>query len=157
MAPGALINTAQRSVTPVTRVTPRRKRISIADRLRHRTGPGTPWGPLLGRNVRSQSLTLKRAKGIRLTVTDGKTEWDVLDASGGAAVISVGHDEPRVKAAEKKLADATGISYAASLSLTAEISVKLADFLLETTDRNMAMVGFYGSGILSPHSQRVHC
>lgn len=101
--------------------------------------------PLVKRSVRKPPLWLKSAKGSWLSVTDGVKTWRVFDASGGAAVSNIGHGDRRVHDAIRKQED-TGISYTASMSFDTDVVWEFADYLIESTEDEMAEVAFYSSG-----------
>lgn len=71
--------------------------------------------------------------------------WDVLDASGGAAVTGIGHLSARVEQAMIKTLQ-SGLSYVSSLMFDTAITEKLARFLVTSTDGKMSKAVFYSSG-----------
>ncbi|RMZ68648.1 aminotransferase [Pyrenophora seminiperda CCB06] len=108
------------------------------NRQRHRSA-------LIKRSVRDSPLLVKEAEGNWLLVSDGTKTWKIFDGSGGAAVSNIGHKDARVFAAINEQ-QATGISYAPSMSFDTEASLDFADLLLESTNDQMAQVAFYSSG-----------
>ncbi|CAA9960987.1 Omega-amino acid-pyruvate aminotransferase [Pyrenophora teres f. maculata] len=100
---------------------------------------------LIKRSIRSSPLLVKGAEGNWLLVSDGEKTWKIFDGSGGAAVSNIGHKDARVYAAIIEQ-QATGISYAPSMSFDTEAALDFADFLLESTNDLMAQVAFYSSG-----------
>jgi 4-aminobutyrate aminotransferase-like enzyme len=106
---------------------------------------------LLHRSARSTPLTLKGARGNWLKVSDDIETWEVFDGSGGASVSNIGHKQYRVMQAQWDYFDSTGIAYAPSTSLQTEIAEEFAQFMLESTNHEMAKVVFYGSGTSPRH------
>ena len=110
-----------------------------------------PWSrrerrsTLLKRSIRNPPLTLKNAEGSWLSVTDGTKMWRIFDASGGAGVSSIGHGDSRVHAAIRRQEE-TGIAYTASMSFDTDAVCDFADYLIESTEDEMAEVAFYSSG-----------
>jgi adenosylmethionine-8-amino-7-oxononanoate aminotransferase len=94
------------------------------------------------RSVRSTPYRIKRASAQILHLENG---WDVLDASGGAAVTGIGHLSARVEQAMIKTLR-RGIAYAASTMFTTDVTEDLARALITSTDGRMSKVVFYGSG-----------
>jgi adenosylmethionine-8-amino-7-oxononanoate aminotransferase len=101
---------------------------------------------ILHRNARSTPLTLESAHGSRYKVSDGTKEWDVFDASGGASVACIGHNDSRPLQAVLDHFASTGITYAPSGSFRTKISETFAKLLIRTTDCQMAKAVFYSSG-----------
>jgi adenosylmethionine-8-amino-7-oxononanoate aminotransferase len=95
------------------------------------------------RSVRSTPYRIKRASAQILHLENG---WDVLDASGGAAVTGIGHLSARVEQAMIKTLR-RGIAYAASTMFTTDVTEDLARALITSTDGRMSKVVFYGSGM----------
>ena len=96
------------------------------------------------RSVRSSPYRVKRASAQVLHLENG---WDVLDASGGAAVTGIGHLSTRVEQAMVKTIR-RGIAYAASTMFTTDVTEDLARFLINSTDGKMSKAGFYASGMI---------
>ena len=95
------------------------------------------------RSVRSTPYRIKRASAQILHLDNG---WDVLNASGGAAVTGIGHLSARVEQAMIKTLR-RGIAYAASTMFTTDVTEDLARALITSTDGRMSKVVFYGSGM----------
>ncbi|KAF2827987.1 aminotransferase, class III [Ophiobolus disseminans] len=85
---------------------------------------------------------VERGEGNEYVLEDGTC---VYDAAGGAAVSCIGRADKRVEKAMVKQFR-KGISYLPSLSFYAQVSVDLANWLVDSTDGKMAQVMFYGSG-----------
>ena len=96
---------------------------------------------MLPRSLHSGPLFVTSAKGINLFLEDGRT---ILDASGGAAVTSIGHGESRVRDAVSQQMDS--FSYAHTLTFSNHPGEQLGHYLLDTTNGAMSMVYFAGSG-----------
>lgn len=97
---------------------------------------------LFNRSVRSAPLRIKRASAQTLHLENG---WNVLDASGGAAVTGIGHLNTRVEQAMIKTIQ-SGLSYVSSMMFDTDITETFARFLINTTDGKMSKVVFYSSG-----------
>jgi hypothetical protein len=69
---------------------------------------------------------------------------NIFDASGGAAVACIGHNNPRVKNAIKEQLDS--VAYCFSPWFTTSAYEKLATFLTESTSGHMEKVFVCGSG-----------
>ena len=97
---------------------------------------------LFNRSVRSAPFRIKRASAQTLHLENG---WNVLDASGGAAVTGIGHLSVRVKQAMMKTLD-SGTAYVSSMMFDTEITEDFARFLITKTDGKMSKTVFYSSG-----------
>ncbi|KAF2997923.1 hypothetical protein E8E13_005137 [Curvularia kusanoi] len=97
---------------------------------------------LLNRSVRSSPYRIKSATAQTLHFENG---WNVIDASGGAAVSCIGHNNARVKQAMMKVLD-NGTPYISSMMFDTEITEEFARFLVNTTDGKMSKAVFYSSG-----------
>ncbi|MDR1828196.1 MAG: aspartate aminotransferase family protein [Methylobacteriaceae bacterium] len=81
---------------------------------------------ILHRTIHKQWPVAVRGKGIRIWDADGK---EYIDASGGAAVSSLGHGHPAVVEALRNQLDV--IAYAHTSFFTTEAAERLADRLVE--------------------------
>ncbi|KAF3050063.1 hypothetical protein E8E11_009176 [Didymella keratinophila] len=97
---------------------------------------------LFNRSVRSAPLRIKRASAQTLHLENG---WNVLDASGGAAVTGIGHLNARVEQMMIKTLQ-KGLSYISSMMFDTDITETFARFLVNTTDGKMSKAVFYSSG-----------
>ncbi|TRM65526.1 pyridoxal phosphate-dependent transferase [Schizophyllum amplum] len=106
------------------------KKSLVADRpthILHRT----PWRPPVA----------TKAEGLRVTLEDGTT---LIDAAGGAAVVSVGHGHPKVIQAIKDQADK--VCYVYNMQLSNEPAEELADFIIDESDGAFELCGFVSGG-----------
>lgn len=87
-------------------------------------------------------MRIKRASAQTLHLENG---WNVLDASGGAAVTGIGHLNIRVEQAMIKTLQ-SGLSYVSSMMFDTDITETFARFLVNTTDGKMSKAVFYSSG-----------
>lgn len=87
-------------------------------------------------------MRIKRASAQTLHLENG---WNVLDASGGAAVTGIGHLNARVEQAMIKTLQ-SGLSYVSSMMFDTDITETFARFLVNTTDGKMSKAVFYSSG-----------
>jgi adenosylmethionine-8-amino-7-oxononanoate aminotransferase len=71
--------------------------------------------------------------------------WNVIDASGGAAVTCIGHNSTRVKQAMMKALD-NGTPYISSMMFDTEVTEEFARFLVNSTNGMMSKAVFYSSG-----------
>ncbi|OAP60648.1 hypothetical protein AYL99_05650 [Fonsecaea erecta] len=95
------------------------------------SGPGpTPAaaGPaLLHRSLHARPYQVTAAKGLYLTLSDGRT---IMDACGGAAVACLGHgNEEVLQAVARQMS--TGVSYIHSLTYTTDSAEQLAHHLID--------------------------
>lgn len=97
---------------------------------------------LFNRSVRSTPYRIKRASAQTLCFENG---WNVLDASGGAAVTGIGHLSTRVEQVMMKTLK-RGIAYVSSTMFDTDVSEELARFLVASTDGKMSKAVFYCSG-----------
>ncbi|KAJ4352620.1 hypothetical protein N0V95_004125 [Ascochyta clinopodiicola] len=97
---------------------------------------------LFNRSVRSTPYRIKRASAQTLHFENG---WNVLDASGGAAVTGVGHLSTRVEQVMIKTLK-RGIAYVTSMMFDTDVTEELARFLINSTDGRMSKAVFYCSG-----------
>lgn len=81
------------------------------------------------------------SQGNYLHTSDGRT---IFDASGGAAVACLGHNEPRVKQAI--MAQLDKIAYVYSPFFTVPAAEEIATFLTESTGGAMSKVFIVSSG-----------
>lgn len=101
--------------------------------------------PLFYQSVYESSAPfVESASGLYFTLEDGR---QVLDATAGAAVSSVGHGNARVQAA---IVDQLGkFTYAHPGYFQNRVSHDLADMLVESTHGKMARACLLGSGKIS--------
>ncbi|KAF2621663.1 aminotransferase [Macroventuria anomochaeta] len=97
---------------------------------------------LFNRSVRSTPYRIKRASAQTLHFENG---WNVLDASGGAAVTGIGHLSTRVEQVMIKTLK-RGIAYISSMMFDTDVAEDFARFLITTTDGKMTRAVFYSSG-----------
>ncbi|KAL2399750.1 putative aminotransferase [Exophiala dermatitidis] len=90
-----------------------------------------PEPALLHRSLRQQPYKVTSAKGIYLTLDDGRV---VMDACGGAAVACLGHGNEEVRDAVMRQMS-TGVSYLHSLTYTTDAAEELASFLIDGPPR----------------------
>ncbi|KAH0542513.1 hypothetical protein FGG08_003109 [Glutinoglossum americanum] len=103
---------------------------------------GTTESGYIYKNVSNASTpTLKSGSGIYLMMDDGQ---QILDASCGAAVSSIGHGNARVKAAIAAQLDQ--VSYCHPGFFKTSIAERLADFLVKSTHGQMSRALLTGSG-----------
>jgi adenosylmethionine-8-amino-7-oxononanoate aminotransferase len=72
----------------------------------------------------------------------------ILDASSGAAVVSIGHNESRVKDAIAAQLDQ--VAYCYNPFFTTEAAEKISSFLTESTNGAMSKVFIVSSGAICP-------
>jgi adenosylmethionine-8-amino-7-oxononanoate aminotransferase len=96
---------------------------------------------LINRTFNHDYPTIASGTGIRLVDTNGKRYFD---ASGGAAVSSIGHGHPKVVAANKKQVDEA--AYAHTSFFVSQPSEDLADFLVERAPEGFGRVAFVSGG-----------
>ncbi|KAL2443992.1 Aminotransferase [Exophiala dermatitidis] len=85
--------------------------------------------------------TIVNSEGCFLTTSDGR---EILDSTAGAAVVSVGHNNPRVKEAIVRQLDK--ISYCWAPFFTTESAENLAKILVDSTGGKMSKVFITSSG-----------
>jgi hypothetical protein len=83
-----------------------------------------------------------RSEGNYLETSDGRK---IFDASGGAAVACVGHNDPRVK--EAIIAQLGQTAYVYSPFFTVPAAEEIATFLTESTGGAMSKVFIVSSGV----------
>ena len=91
-----------------------------------------------------ESRTIKSAKGIWLTLEDGRR---ILDATSGAVVAAIGHGDLRVKQAIVDQLDK--VAYCHPGFYQTDIAQDLATYLVNTTHGTMVRALLTGSGGLS--------
>jgi adenosylmethionine-8-amino-7-oxononanoate aminotransferase len=96
---------------------------------------------LINRAFNHDYPTVAGGKGVRLVDTNGKS---YLDASGGAAVSSIGHGHPKVVAAIKQQADE--VAYAHTSFFTSKPAEELADWLIARAPEGFGRVAFVSGG-----------
>lgn len=93
------------------------------------------------RHLRTTPPVATTAAGMRIQDADGRS---YLDASGGAAVSSLGHGHPDVLAAMHALIDR--LPYAHTSFFTTEVAEQLADELIRTAPQGMSHVYLVSGG-----------
>ncbi len=93
------------------------------------------------RDTRSAPPVAVRGEGVYIIDADGKR---YLDASGGAAVSSLGHNHPRVVAATKAQLDS--LAFAHTGFFTSQPAERLADELIAQAPEGLARVYFVSGG-----------
>lgn len=78
----------------------------------------------------------------------------ILDASSGAAVVSIGHNESRVKDAIAAQLDQ--VAYCYNPFFTTEAAEKISSFLTESTDGAMSKVFIVSSGNFHRSCAKLH-
>ena len=130
MAPGALSDTRLRTGqflgSPV--------RVKLA---------ATSKNCLLNRSLNIPPYRVKKGVGNCYILEDGT---EVYDASGGAAVASMGRRNERVEKAMYKISQ-LGLNYVPSLGFDTEVTSELANRMIATTNGKMSKVVFYCSGM----------
>jgi len=97
---------------------------------------------LLGRHLRKVFPVVTGGKGNYLYLADGRT---VFDATGGAAVSCLGHDNKRVIKAMTDLMN-TGTPYLCSSFWTSNVTEDLCKELIDGTGGEMDRAYLVGSG-----------
>lgn len=97
---------------------------------------------LLNRSINVNPLRLARGVGNSWYLADGT---EIYDASGGAAVASIGKRSKRVERATHKI-EKLGLSYAPSLGFDTDITEELAAWMIRSTNGLMRKAVFYCSG-----------
>jgi adenosylmethionine-8-amino-7-oxononanoate aminotransferase len=100
---------------------------------------------LLGRHLRKVFPAVTGGKGNYLYLADGRT---VFDATGGAAVSCLGHDNKRVIKAMTDLMN-TGTPYLCSSFWTSSVTEELCKELIDGTGGEMDRAYLIGSGMSS--------
>jgi len=96
---------------------------------------------ILHRQIGGKLPVAVQGQGVYIIDGEGKR---YLDASGGAAVSSLGHSHPRVIGAIKRQID--HIAFAHTGSFTSESAEELADFLVERAPEDIEHVYFVSGG-----------
>lgn len=96
---------------------------------------------VLHRNLRADPSVAVAGKGLILASADGR---QVIDASGGAAVASIGHGDARVIEAITRQAQA--LSYAHTVFFTCEAAEELAELLVGEAPGGLTHAYFVSSG-----------
>ncbi|KAF1914643.1 pyridoxal phosphate-dependent transferase [Ampelomyces quisqualis] len=122
---------------------------SQEDSLRRSASSPTPAGALtiikrclLNRSINVNPLRLARGVGNSWYLADGT---EIYDASGGAAVASIGKRNKRVERATHRI-EKLGLSYAPSLGFDTDITEELATWMIRSTAGLMSKAVFYCSG-----------
>lgn len=105
--------------------------------------PIMPESHALHRNLRLKFPLMVRGEGIYLFDKNGQK---YLDASGGASVVTLGHNDPRVN--EAVYGQMKKLSYCATTHFSNEPYEKLCDFLIDSTQGRMALAYILNSGLL---------
>ncbi|KAL1723093.1 pyridoxal phosphate-dependent transferase [Schizophyllum commune] len=116
--------------TAIDKASEATKKSLIADRpthILHRT----PWRPPVA----------TKAEGLTITLEDGST---LIDAAGGAAVVSIGHGHPKVIEAIKDQAEK--VCYVYNMQLSNEPAEELADFIIKESNGAFELCGFVSGG-----------
>ena len=96
---------------------------------------------VLHRNLRIDPAIAVRGDGLLLRAAEG---WEVIDASGGAAVACLGHGDRRVIQAITRQAEQ--LAYAHTVFFTCEVAEELADLLVGHEPGGLARAYFVSSG-----------
>jgi 4-aminobutyrate aminotransferase-like enzyme len=105
------------------------------------TAPSDEESGILYANITDTPPRIVGSKGAYLYTADGR---EILDATGGAAVVSIGHNHPRVKEAIIRQLDR--VAYSWSPLFTTEAAEKLAKELVDSTHGHMSKVFVVSSG-----------
>lgn len=144
VAPDLLFN--EKNVIPSTSDLTTCSDVFTPDRgLDQTTAGSNPTTYLIHRDLRKKPLGVVKNEGNWVWVTDSLGAYKVFDASGGAAVSCIGHNQEVVLQAMHKALD-EGLLYAPSADFTTEPAERLAQYLIESTGFEMGRVNFYGSG-----------
>jgi adenosylmethionine-8-amino-7-oxononanoate aminotransferase len=100
---------------------------------------------LLYPKITTPTPSIIHSSGNYLTTTDGR---QIFDASGGAAVACLGHNDPRIKEAIVAQLDQTAYVY--SPFFTVPAAEEIAGFLTESTGGRMERVFVVSSGMFAP-------
>lgn len=92
-------------------------------------------------NISDTPPRIVGSRGAYLYTADGR---EILDATGGAAVVSIGHNHPRVKEAILRQLDQVAYSWAPLF--TTEAGENLAKLLVDSTGGRMSKVFVVSSG-----------
>jgi len=110
------------------------------DAIRSRNGTKFhPRTPILQRHIHHKPINVVSAYGNYLHLDDGRR---ILDATGGAAVVAIGHGNVRVKDAIRK----QDVSYCHSMFFGTEAADSLGRALVESTGGKMASSFIVSSG-----------
>ncbi|MFO3797553.1 MAG: aspartate aminotransferase family protein, partial [Anaerolineales bacterium] len=93
------------------------------------------------RNLRKFYPTVDRGEGIYIYDTDGK---EYIDASGGAAVVSIGHGVKEIT--EAMIRQAERISFAHGSQFTSQAAIELASKLVRLSPKGLTRVYFLSGG-----------
>lgn len=92
-------------------------------------------------NITDTPPRIVGSQGMYLYTSDGR---EILDATGGAAVVSIGHNHPRVKEAIMRQLDEVAYSWAPMF--TTHAAENLARELVDSTGGEMSKVFVVSSG-----------
>lgn len=104
-------------------------------------GSGFIHGSVMYRALGQKPPSIVDSKGHFLYASDGR---EIMDATGGVAVASIGHNHPKVKADMIKQLDT--VSYCYVEFFTTPPAEKLSRMLTESTGGQMNMVFLVSSG-----------
>lgn len=93
--------------------------------------------------INNAPLKILRSFGNYLVTEDGR---EIFDATGGAAVASIGHNNPHIKKAILEQLD--NVAYCYSPFFTTPPAEKIASFLTQSTNGEMPKVFIVSSGEL---------
>jgi len=103
--------------------------------------PGSSSSAVLHRHLHHNFVPVLRGEGSYLVLQDGRR---ILDGSGGAAVVCIGHGDQRVvNAAMKQMAE---VAYCATIFYTTNVCEQLCRFLVDSTKGQMARAYLVSSG-----------
>jgi adenosylmethionine-8-amino-7-oxononanoate aminotransferase len=100
-----------------------------------------PESGVLYARLATKPPTIRSGSGVYLITSDGRK---ILDATGGAAVACLGHNNTRVKDAVTRQMD--GIAYCYAPFFTTAPAEELAIWLCASTDWQMSRVFIVSSG-----------
>lgn len=101
-------------------------------------------------NITDTPPRIVGSQGMYLYTSDGR---EILDATGGAAVVSIGHNHPRVKQAIMRQLDEVAYSWAPMF--TTHAAEMLARELVDSTGGEMSKVFVVSSGKPPPRSDQI--
>ncbi len=102
---------------------------------------GSSESHVLHRSIHEQPIKVVKAYGMHLYLENGQK---ILDATGGAAVASLGHNHPAVK--EAIIAQMDKFSYCHSLFFSSNVGEDLCKLLVDSTNGQMSKAFIVSSG-----------
>ena len=103
------------------------------------------------RHLRRNFPRIAQGSGLELILEGGRK---IVDASGGAAVVCVGHGDARVhEAMQKQLAK---VSYCSTTFFTTDVCEELCRFLVDSTGGKMSRAYIINSGERKLHRTWLH-